>query len=77
VREVLDAVRRVTGVDFPVRMLPRRPGDLPRLVADPARIRAELGWTPRFASIDEIVATAWRWRRAHPGGYADLARARG
>lgn len=77
VREVLDSVRRVTGVDFPVRVLPRRPGDLPRLVADPARIRSELGWTPRFVSIDEIVATAWRWRRAHPGGYAELARARG
>ncbi|MFM8989456.1 MAG: UDP-glucose 4-epimerase GalE, partial [Alphaproteobacteria bacterium] len=77
VREVLDAVRRVTGVDFPVRMLPRRPGDLPRLVADPSRIRAELGWKPRYASIDEIVSTAWRWRRAHPGGYADLSLARG
>ncbi len=76
VREVLDAVRRVTGVDFPVRVLPRRAGDLPRLVADPARIKAELGWTPRFASIDDIVSTAWRWRRAYPGGYADLARAR-
>ena len=77
VREVLDAVRHVTGVDFPVRVLPRRPGDLPRLVADPSRVRAELGWTPRYASIEEIVSTAWRWRRAYPGGYAELARARG
>ncbi len=73
VREVLAAVRRVTGADFPVETGPRRPGDLARLVAEPRRIRDELGWQPRYTEIDEIVATAWKWRRRYPGGYADMA----
>lgn len=70
VREVLDAVRRVTGHPLPTRMGARRAGDPPALVAAPARIEAELGWQPRFSDLDEIVATAWRWRSAHPQGFA-------
>ncbi len=70
VREVLDAVRRVTGHPLPARIGPRRPGDPPVLIADPARIRGELGWQPRFAALDEMVATAWRWRAAYPQGFA-------
>ena len=70
VREVLDAVRRVTGHPLPARIGARRPGDPPVLVAAPARIRADLGWQPRFTDLDEIVATAWRWRAAHPQGFA-------
>ena len=70
VREVLDAVRRVTGARFRIRTAPRRDGDPPSLVAAPAKIRRELGWEPRWTDIDAIVATAWAWRRAHPRGYA-------
>lgn len=69
VREVLAAVRRVTGATVPERVAPRRAGDPPALVAAPDLIRRELGWTPRYTEIDEIVATAWRWRRAHPNGF--------
>ncbi len=69
VREVLDAVKRITGVNFPVKIEARRPGDPPALVANSTRIIRDLGWKPRFASIDEIVATAWTWRKAHPKGY--------
>jgi UDP-glucose 4-epimerase len=43
----------------------RRPGDPAVLVAASDRIRRELGWRPRFQSLDEIVASAWRWMRAH------------
>jgi UDP-glucose 4-epimerase len=68
-RQILDACRRVTGHPIPVVEGPRRPGDPPRLVADSARIRAELGWRPRYTDLDEIVATAWRWHQAHPDGY--------
>ena len=75
VREVLDAVRRVTGAEFPIRLGPRRPGDPPVLVADSALIRAELGWTPKFASLEAIVATAWQWRRRNPRGFATAAAA--
>lgn len=69
VREVIESVRRVTGVDFEVRSGQRRPGDPPTLFADPTKIRTELGWQARFQSLDEIVETAWRWFKAHPEGY--------
>jgi UDP-glucose-4-epimerase GalE len=69
VREVLDAVERVSGRKVPFVTASRRPGDPARLVASSALAHRELGWQPRLASIDEIVGTAWRWHQAHPRGY--------
>jgi UDP-glucose 4-epimerase len=69
VRQVIDACRRVTGIDYPVREGTRRAGDPPALYAAPAKIRSELGWSARFTDLDEIIATAWGWRRDHPDGY--------
>jgi UDP-glucose-4-epimerase GalE len=71
VREVVDACRRVTGHPIPTVIGPRRAGDPPELVADASLARGVLTWTPRYTSIDEIVATAWRWHSTHPQGYAD------
>jgi UDP-glucose 4-epimerase len=68
VREVIDAVRRVTGRDFEVREEPRRAGDPPALVAANVHAREELGWTPE-RSLDDMVADAWTWHQAHPRGY--------
>jgi UDP-glucose 4-epimerase len=70
VREVLDSVRRVTGHPLPARMGPRRAGDPPVLVAASDRIRRELGWEPKYADLDYIVGTAWKWKAAHPQGFA-------
>ena len=70
VREVIDAVREVTGLEIPVREAPRRPGDPPQLVAASERIRAELGWEPRKPSLTDMVADAWSFAQAHPHGYA-------
>jgi UDP-glucose-4-epimerase GalE len=61
VREVIAAAEQVTGRRIPVREAPRRPGDPPVLVADPARARALLGFAPRYTELAPIVATAWRW----------------
>lgn len=61
VREVVEVARRVTGKSFPVTEAPRRPGDPPQLVADPARSRDALEWEPVHSGIDEIVESAWRW----------------
>lgn len=61
VREVIDACRRVTGIDIEYRVAPRRPGDPPCLVGDASRIERELGWTREIPELDDIVATAWRW----------------
>ncbi|CAN5662893.1 UDP-glucose 4-epimerase GalE [soil metagenome] len=71
VRDVLEAVERVTGRRVPFTMGPRRAGDPAVLYASSARIARELGWTPRFESLDVIVETAWRWREAHPQGYGE------
>lgn len=69
VREVIEAVRRVSGVDFEVRDAVRRPGDPPLLYADPTKIGNELGWKAQITGIDDIVGSAWAWFRRHPGGY--------
>ncbi|MBH0238549.1 UDP-glucose 4-epimerase GalE, partial [Methylobrevis albus] len=61
VLEVIDAVKRVSGVDFPVALAPRRAGDPSALIADPSRIRATLGWTPRYQDLDTIVGHALAW----------------
>jgi UDP-glucose 4-epimerase len=61
VREVAEAVRRVSGVEFRVDEAPRRAGDPPALVADNARIKDVLGWQPKFDDLETIVADAWRW----------------
>lgn len=64
VLEVIEAVKRVTGVDFEVRMAPRRAGDPAALVADSTRIREMLGWRPAYADLDTIVAHAFAWEGA-------------
>ena len=68
VLEVLDAVDRVAGVRLNRRLEPRRPGDAAALVADNRRVLAELGWEPRHAELDTIVAHAIAWERKLSGG---------
>ena len=59
--EVVDAVKRVSGRDFEVRLSPRRPGDPAAVVASSEKIRATLGWTPKHDDLDGIVAQALSW----------------
>lgn len=63
VREVLNAVQEVSGRKLDIRIAPRRPGDVPELVADVARLRKILNWTPRFADLHTIIRTALEWER--------------
>jgi len=63
VREVIDAAQRVTGQSIDVEVQPRRAGDPAVLVASSARIREALGWTPQFELLDDIVGSAWIWKR--------------
>jgi UDP-glucose 4-epimerase len=69
VRDVLAAVERASGKSVPLRVAPRRAGDPAVLYASASRIRRELGWVPRRAALDVIVADAWRWHSRHPTGY--------
>jgi UDP-glucose 4-epimerase len=64
VREVIDTAERVTGRTIPIRVVPRRPGDPAALVASSDRIRAALGWSPRFQQLETIVESAWKWLSA-------------
>jgi len=65
VREVIAAARRVSGHPIPVQTGPRRPGDPPVLVADARAARQVLGWQPRHADLDTILAHAWAWEQRH------------
>jgi UDP-glucose-4-epimerase GalE len=69
VREVLDAVERVTGTPVPTRFAGRRPGDPAILVADVSRAESILGWQPHRSSLGEMVGSAWNWRKQFPRGY--------
>ncbi|WP_442579182.1 UDP-glucose 4-epimerase GalE [Mesorhizobium sp. ASY16-5R] len=64
VLQVIDAVRRVVGHDFDVRIGGRRPGDAVSIVANADRARSEFGWRPQLADIDTIVTHALRWEEA-------------
>lgn len=70
VRQVMDAAKRVTGVDFDVRLGDRRPGDPAQLVTDPTRIQTELGWSASHSHIDNLLATHWAWTLEHPNGWS-------
>ncbi|BDV42559.1 UDP-glucose 4-epimerase GalE [Geotalea uraniireducens] len=63
VREVIEVVKRISGVDFPVVEAPRRPGDPAMLVARAERIRLLLGWSPRYDDLATIIGDAWRWEQ--------------
>jgi len=71
VREVIETCKTITGRDIKAVEKPRRAGDPPRLIAASEKIRAELGWAPRFQNIVPIVESAWAWHVKHPGGYGD------
>jgi UDP-glucose 4-epimerase len=70
VLEVIEAARRVTGLDVPFEKAPRREGDPPRLVGDASSARSVLGWTPRRPSLEAIIRSAWEWMQSHPKGYS-------
>jgi len=71
VRQVVDTVREVTGKEIPTRIGPRRPGDPSTLIASSEKIKAKLGWQPKYQDIRLIVESAWKWTLAHPHGYGE------
>ncbi len=70
-RAVIRAVEKIVGKPVKVIESPRRPGDPPALFADSTKAKRELNWQVKFADIEAIVATAWRWLSSHPKGYGD------
>lgn len=71
VREVIQAVERVTGKTVPVVESPRREGDPPSLYADSTRAKTALNWQVQHPTIEPIVESAWKWHKDHPNGFGD------
>ena len=69
VKEVIEAARKITGVNIEAQIAPRRAGDPSRLVADAKKAREILGWNPQVPEIEKIIESAWQWHEAHPNGY--------
>jgi UDP-glucose 4-epimerase len=69
VMEVVEAAERITGRKIPHLIGPRRPGDPPALQASSAKAEQVLGWKRSCSSLDQIIRSAYDWRREHPNGY--------
>ena len=69
VMDIHKACEQVTGQSIPLEIVDRRPGDAPALVAEPKKLKTQLGWKPRFDDITKIVETAWQWHSQNPDGY--------
>ena len=61
VLEVIESVRRVTGKEFQVVLVDRRPGDPAKLVGSSTKAKSMLGWETEYEDIDTIVSHAWKW----------------
>ncbi len=66
VLEVIDACRKITGVDIQYNLVDRREGDPPELVADASQAMQKLKWTPSYPDIEQSLQHAWDWFSKHP-----------
>ena len=62
-KEVVDMVKKISGIDFPVTMKERRPGDVGETVADASKIQQELGFAAKYSDLETIIKTAWEWHK--------------
>lgn len=60
-KEVVEMVKKVSGVDLQIEFAERRPGDPNQLIADASKIKAELGFEPKYSDLETITTTAWKW----------------
>ncbi|MBQ3654905.1 MAG: UDP-glucose 4-epimerase GalE [Synergistaceae bacterium] len=71
VMEMINAARTATGLEIPLEIGARRPGDPAKLVADSTKAHEILHWKPEITRMEDIIATAWKWHKSHPNGYGD------
>ena len=69
VLDIIKACELVSGHKVKYRVVARREGDAPELVANPTKLKTQLGWTPKYGNIIDTVATAWAWHKLKPQGY--------
>ena len=63
VKEVIDTVKKVSGVDFKVEVVQRRTGDPAELVADNTKIKTKMGWIPKYDNLELICKSALNWEK--------------
>jgi UDP-glucose 4-epimerase len=69
IRQLIEVAGKVSGRQVPYEIRERRPGDPAALIGNADKIRAELGWSPQFPNLQDIIDTAWRWhQKYHSGG---------
>ena len=61
--EMVEAAKRITGIDFTVVYDDRRPGDPAELIGSNTKAKEILGWEPKYSDIDTILKTAWEWQK--------------
>ena len=71
VKEVIETVKKVSGKDFKVAEVQRRPGDAPILTSDATKAQNLLGWKTEIPELEKMVATAWQWHNEYPDGYPE------
>ena len=71
VKEVIEATRKVTGKEIPAVVAPRRAGDPAQLVASSEKAKKELGWKPKYDTLESMIESAWNWFQEHPDGYVE------
>ncbi|KAL7086606.1 hypothetical protein ACP275_13G011100 [Erythranthe tilingii] len=69
VKEFVEACKKATGVNIKVEYLDRRNGDYAEVYSDPSKIFNELNWKAKYTNLQESLAVAWRWQKAHRNGY--------
>jgi UDP-glucose 4-epimerase len=69
VKEVIEVARKVTGHPIPAVITGRRAGDPAFLIASSEKAMKELGWKPKYNSLETIIETAWNWHKNHPNGF--------
>ncbi len=69
VLEVVEATKKVSGIQIPIIFSPRRAGDPAVLVASSDRAKSELGWKPKYPEIEVIIRHAWDWMQKNPNTY--------
>jgi UDP-arabinose 4-epimerase len=74
VLELIESARQIAGCDIPIRLGPRRAGDPPVLISNPARAHKRLQWTPRYPDVAHQISHAWAWRRRAPDTKESRAR---
>lgn len=69
-KEIIEMVKEISGVDFPVETGPRRSGDPDAVYADNTKIKKALSWEPKYSDLETIIKTSWNWHKTHPQGYS-------